>query len=693
MPRFLPLLAILVAFSFSPSLAVEKNVQIRLLPEKTELKGGDRVTVGIEATIAPSWHTYWANPGDSGTIARIAWKGIEGLEATPIQWPLPSKLPIGPLTNYGYEEKVVLLQDLTLPKNLPEGPQTISATVDILVCHEICIPETHEASFTINNGSDSYSEAIAEARSFLPVEMGWATTLAEDAGDLVVTITTDMPSAFSKLDSVNLFPEEWGLILYPETTRATREGNVLTLRHKRGERALADIPVSKVVITYEDATGNKKGFRVSTLTESAGAGGEEETAMDVGIFKAMILALLGGIILNLMPCVFPVLSMKALSLAQLKDRETSIARKHGIAYTLGILACFGLIASVLIVLKAGGMQVGWGFQLQHPVIILFLAYLFFLLGLNLAGFYEINFGLSNVGHKLTAKEGLSGSFFTGALATLVATPCTAPFMGVAMGYALTQPAYISLIVFMALGLGLALPYLAMTFIPAVRHILPRPGLWMEKLRQFLAFPMFASACWLLWVLSQQISHMGQFAALLGMLALAFGIWLVKQRPAQKFWRVVVLVLAIASFGFTISTFTGMKQMPESDEIPVASVNQNWEEFSRPLLEKYLEGDAPVFVNMTAAWCITCKVNEKVAIATKDTQKLFADKGVKYLKGDWTNQNPAITHYLEEYGRSGVPIYVYYGPKDKNTGARPQPVVLPQILTSSIVENALTQNGE
>ena len=493
MSRFLPLLALLIAFSAAPAFAADKNVQIRLLPEKTDVKGGDTITVGIEETIAPSWHTYWANPGDSGTIARIVWKGIDGLEAAPIQWPLPKKLPIGPLTNYGYEGKAVLLQDLTLPENLPEGPQTISATIDILVCHEICIPETHEASFTINNGSDSYSEAIAEARGFLPVEMGWATTLAEEAGDLVVTITTDMPSAFSKLESVNLYPEEWGLILYPETTRATREGNVLTLRHKRGDRALADIPVSKLVITYEDAAGNKKGFRVSTLTETAGAGGEEDTAMDVGIFKAIILALMGGIVLNLMPCVFPVLSMKALSLVQLKDKDIAIARKHGIAYTLGILACFGLIASILIALKAGGMQVGWGFQLQHPVIILFLAYLFFLLGLNLAGFYEIDFGLSNVGHKLTAKEGLSGSFFTGALATLVATPCTAPFMGVAMGYALTQPAYISLLVFMALGLGLALPYLAMTFIPAVRHALPRPGLWMEKLRQFLAFPMFASA--------------------------------------------------------------------------------------------------------------------------------------------------------------------------------------------------------
>lgn len=670
-------------FGDSPA---EKHVSIRLLPEKTDVKGGETITVGIEQTIDEKWHTYWFNPGDSGTYARIKWGGVEKIDAAPIQWPIPKKLPIGPLMNFGYEEKVVLLQDVTLPAGLPEGPQTITAEIDILVCHEICIPETHQASFTINGGAIPADLSIQKAREFLPVEMGWATTISEESGDLVVTIKTDTPSAFAKLESIDLYPEEWGLILNGEKTKAAREGDILTLRHKRGERALSEVPVSKLVITYEDTAGNKKGFRVSTLAESSAPLGQED-GNKVGIFKAILLALFGGLILNLMPCVFPVLSMKALSLVQLKDKDIAIARKHGIAYTLGILACFALIAGILIALKAGGTQVGWGFQLQHPVIILFLSYLFFLLGLNLAGYFEIDFGLSNVGHKLTAKEGVSGSFFTGVLATLVATPCTAPFMGVAMGYALTQPAYISLLVFMSLGLGLALPYLAMTFIPAVRHILPKPGLWMEKLRQFLAFPMFASACWLLWVLSQQISHMGQFAALLGMLALVFGLWLLKQKPAKKFWKILTLALALASFGFTLSTFFGLHQTKAAIVERVDAL-QNWEDFSRPLLEQYLEGDDPVFVNMTAAWCITCKVNEKVALSIDSTEKLFKDKGIKYLKGDWTNQNPAITNYLEEYGRSGVPIYVYYGPRNKETGARPQPSVLPQILTPSIVENAL-----
>jgi len=394
--------------------------------------------------------------------------------------------------------------------------------------------------------------------------------------------------------------------------------------------------------------------------------------------------------LNLMPCVFPVLSMKALSLVKLKDKEIAKARINGIAYTLGILACFALIAGVLLVLKASGSQVGWGFQLQHPAIILFLAYLFFTLGLNLIGFFEIDFGLSNMGQSLTRKTGMTGSFFTGVLATLVATPCTAPFMGVAMGYALTQPALISMLIFLALGFGLAFPYLALTFSPALRHILPRPGAWMETFRQVLAFPMFASACWLVWVLSQQINHMGQLMALFGMVGIAFGVWLLKRRPAHKGLRLTLLVLVFLSFGFALSNFFTMRT--QDAQQTVQSGEENWETFSRAKLDDLLKGNESVFVNMTAAWCITCKVNEKVALNIDSTRALFAKYNVRYLKGDWTNQNPEITNYLEEYGRSGVPIYVFYGPR-MESGARPEPVLLPQILTPGIVEETITPKGE
>ncbi|PZO87564.1 MAG: disulfide bond formation protein DsbD [Micavibrio aeruginosavorus] len=673
----------------------ERYTAIRLLPGKTDVKGGDKITVGIEQRIADGWHTYWINPGDSGMTTRIKWSGVDGVDAAPIEWPLPSKLPMGPLINFGFEGNPVLLQTLTLPENLPEGPQTLTANIELLVCHEICIPEKHEASFVINGDEEAVPAAIERARAAQPIEMGWPATYSEENGNLVVRIRTDAPSAFSKLNRIDLFPEEWGLIENTAATEAKLDGSTLILTHKRGDRDLSDAPLSKILITYEDPSGTRKGVRLSAGFEGAVKSGEIMTTDGVnslGTWKAILFALFGGIILNLMPCVFPVLSMKALSLVNLKDKEAGKARLHGLAYTAGIIASFAVIAGILLALKAAGAQVGWGFQLQHPAVILFLAYLFFMLGLNLSGYFEINTRLTNIGQSLTQKTGITGSFFTGVLATLVATPCTAPFMGAAMGYALTQPAYVSMAVFLALGLGLAIPYLVLCFIPAARHTLPKPGAWMETFRQFLAFPMFASSCWLVWILAQQVSHMDQFMALLGLLAIAFALWLLRVRPAKGTGRVVMLVAAAAVTAFIISTFFMMKPANVDGRTNTAETgaSQNWEDFTRARLQSYLEEDEPVFINMTAAWCITCKVNEKVALATDATTKLFADNNVRYLKGDWTNQNPEITTYLEEYGRSGVPIYVYYPPRLDKEGARPEPVILPQILTPGIVEKFITQ---
>ena len=680
---------ILTGFSNTSLSAADQNVAVRLLPEKTSVAAGETITVGIQQKIRPGWHTYWANPGDSGAVIRVKWSGAKNIEAAPVQWPIPKKLPMGPLMNFGYEDEVTLLQDITFPN--VNGEQTITADIELLVCDEICIPETHQASFIINGNEEPVPAAVELARTKLPIDMGWQTTMTEMDGNLVVMIATDTPNAFNKLRSIELYPEEWGLISNPAKARAEKDEGHLIITQKRGERDLSDAPISNLVVVYEDAQGARKAVRVSGVTGDAIPVEKSSVVQETGGFvKAILFALLGGIILNLMPCVFPVLSMKALSLVKLKDKELGKARMNGIAYTVGILACFTVIAGILLLLKAGGAQVGWGFQLQHPAIILFLAYLFFTLGLNLIGFFDINSRFVNAGQSLTQKTGMTGSFFTGVLATLVATPCTAPFMGVAMGYALTQPAYISLLIFLTLGFGLALPYLALTFLPALRHVLPKPGAWMETFKQFLAFPMFASACWLLWVLSQQIGHMGQLFALLGMLAIALGVWLLRKQPQRKEGRLIVLVLAFLTFGFVFSTFLTVQQdeAQTADQITLEA-EDNWEGFTRAKLDDYLKGNDPIFVNMTAAWCITCKVNEKVALAIDSTRSLFEKNNVRYLKGDWTNQNPEITNFLEEYGRSGVPLYVYYGPR-MDGGARPEPVVLPQILTPGIVEDTINQ---
>lgn len=688
------ILSFFIVFSIGSPVSAQEDgpyVALRLLPEKTQIAGGETVTVGLHHKIHEGWHTYWVNAGDSGSAARVKWSGIEGIKDEPIQWPTPKRLPMGPLMNFGYEDEVILLQNITLPDTLPEGPIEITADVDVLVCHEICIPESHKASFTINGEAEPVPAAIEMARTKLPLDMGWQANVHPEGENIVVSVTTDMPGAFGKTGSIELYPEDWGLISNPDTTTAKLDGDKLTLTHKRGERALSEVPVTKMVIAYDDAQGTRKSVRISALSQTATTDVAPEAKQEVGIVHAILFALIGGLILNLMPCVFPVLSMKALSLMQLKDKEAAKARMHGIAYTLGILASFAVIAGLLLTFKASGMQVGWGFQLQHPAVILFLTYLLFTIGLNLSGFFEICNPFANAGNDLTRKTGLTGSFFTGVLATLVATPCTAPFMGAAMGYALTQSAGVSMAVFMALGFGLALPYLLLCFFPTLRHALPKPGAWMETFRQFLAFPMFIAACWMFWVLSQQIGHMGQFAALLGMVAIALGIWLFKHRPETRVARIIVTALAAVSLIFAIATFTLMKPMASPTANAVAaseSADDNWKPFTRADLQAALEGKDPVFVNMTAAWCITCKVNEKVALNTKDIRDLFVQNKVQYFKGDWTNQNPEITNFLEEYGRSGVPIYVYYGPRDEVSGARPEAVLLPQILTPGLVKETI-----
>ena len=695
-PPFLFFLCVMLMALFvsAPALAQgaaepDKNVAIRLLPQKTDVKPGETITVGIEQNIRQGWHTYWLNPGDSGAVPRIAWGGVDGIESAPIQWPVPERLPFGPLMNYGYKDKVVLLQDVTLPDTLPPGAQTIRADIDILVCEEICIPETHEASFVVNGPAEGVPAAIEAARTKLPLAMGWQTELSEKDGNLIVRVASDAPGAFSNLESVEMFPEEWGLIANPEKTLAAMEGDVLVLTHPRGDRALADVPVSNMIIAYADANGERKGVRVSALSAPAAADVPLVPAeKPFGLMQALLFAFLGGIILNLMPCVFPVLSMKALSLVQLQDKEEWKARLHGLVYTLGILASFAVIAGLLLAFKAAGAQIGWGFQLQHPAVILFLAYLFFLLGLNLAGYFEIGGRLANLGGTLTQKSGMTGTFFTGVLATIVATPCTAPFMGAAMGYALTQNAGIAMAVFLALGLGLAFPYLVLCFVPPVRRALPRPGAWMEHFRQFLSFFMFAAAAWLFAVLVQQTGFMEQMNALLGAVAIALGLWLLRHRPEKKIWRRIFIALAALSFLFAASNLLMGQHAHEKKGAQIKGEESLSEPFTRARLNELLNGNDPVFVNMTADWCITCKVNERVALYTDSTRALFAEHSVHYLKGDWTNQNPEITNFLEEYGRSGVPLYVYYGPRDAESGARPEAVLLPQLLAPAIVEKTI-----
>ncbi len=430
----------------------------------------------------------------------------------------------------------------------------------------------------------------------------------------------------------------------------------------------------------KNSVAGKSQTNANNVNDQATTGTTSSMDTDVSLMTAIIFALIGGAILNLMPCVFPVLSMKALSFAAASDNHQK-QKLHAAFYTIGVVFSFVSIAALLLLLKAGGSAIGWGFQLQSPSVISFLVYLFFAMGLSLSG--VINFGtqLMGVGDSLTSQQGIRGSFFTGVLATVVASPCTAPFMGSALGFALTQPAYVALLVFAALGLGMALPFVALAVFPAVSRFIPKPGPWMETFKQLMAYPMYVSAAWLLWVLGRQSGSDGMTAVILGCIALALAMWLWERRTTSKRFNLIGDVTALAAISFSTTILFSDYIATKSDRLVDDSTP--WEAYSPQHLAKYRAQGRAVFIDLTADWCITCLVNEKTALDTSDVLAKMRAKNVVYMKGDWTNYDPDITQLLEQYGRSGVPLYLLFP-----ASANGQATILPQILTKEIVLSAL-----
>ena len=661
----------------------EKYVQVSLISDVTTVTSGQTITVGIVQDIYPKWHVYWINPGDSGEAPQVEWSGVTGLTVGRLQWPLPKRIPYGPLTNIGYEDQVILLQEITLPTDLPQGAFELVADLSVLVCEEICIPEFHTASLTLNGAEKAAPSRIDAARNLLPIELDWSANYSQHADAIELRVAYQKEKIpIEQFQSVELFFEEKGAIGNSANTISDFSDDVWILRHNPGDLDIQNIQASPVVITYNDPNGQTNAIRLQASLSSETHGMTQDVP-EVSFITALGLALLGGLILNLMPCVFPILSLKALSLVHMKAASHKTAAWHGWAYTAGVMISFLLIAAGLIALKSVGSQIGWGFQLQNPLFVAFLIYLLMLIGLNLAGYFELSGRFGNLGASLASHEGLKGSFFTGVLATLVATPCTAPFMGVAMGYALTQSAAVSLSVFAALGLGLALPYLILALVPASRRLLPQPGTWMVKFKEFLAFPMFATVVWLVWVLSLQAGEISVLWILMGLVVLSLAIWMLRTAANNTWTR----WLAVVVFAVSLLPFYQLQQT--SNTLP----NDNWQPYTQAAYDEALNNPEPVFINMTAAWCITCQVNEQIALDTDTIKELFIENEVQYLKGDWTNFDAQITQYLEKYKRSGVPIYVYYGAKDSTTGVRPQPQVLPQLLTPAIIQQTVAPLSE
>lgn len=674
----------------SPAPPGPPRVSVTLLSEGASIEPGSSFWVGIRQRIAPGWHTYWTNPGDSGEPPTVDWALPAGWEAGPLVFPQPERLPVGPLMSYGYTNEVVLLTRLTAPEGLTAGtPIRLRGHAAWLVCEKICIPEEADVTLTLpvvtgKPAPGVGAPAIERTRRAVPTPSPWPASLR--ATPETVTVSVAAPGLEpDRIAEVSFFPGRWGVIDHAAVQEVTIGRDGITLRAARGllpEGADSDLDGVLVIREKLDQGQVSQAFAIKAVAGDAGAG------PSLSLVAAMGLALAGGLILNLMPCVLPVLSIKALALVGHAEASPSVVRRHGLAYTAGVLACFAALAGVLLALRAGGAQIGWGFQLQSPLVVTALAYVLFTLALSLSGLLVIGARLTGVGHGLAARSGYAGSFFTGALATVAATPCTAPFMGAAVGYALTQPPAAALAVFEALGLGLALPFLALSLVPAWRRLLPRPGPWMKRLSQALAFPLYASVAWLVWVVSRQAGPDGVALVLVGLLLIAFGAWLHHAgRGAAPRWRRAATGFALVSVAAAVALAPLAAASPPSVPTAGAPAGAAWEPFSPSRLAELRTQGKPVFVNFTAAWCITCLVNERVALRSPAVAEAFARKGVVYLKADWTNRSAEIASVLGSFGRSGVPLYVVYPARAGQTAA-PEPRVLPQILTETTILEAI-----
>jgi thiol:disulfide interchange protein DsbD len=681
-PRALVVLLLVVALTAAlvGGVGAAPLVRVELLGETRSIAPGATFWVGLRQQITPGWHTYWSNPGDSGEPPRLEWTLPDGFVAGDIHWPYPERIAVGPAMSYGYSNEVVLPVPVTAPRELTPGTSvTLRAQASWVVCEKTCVPEEAPVALTLPVATGAPAPdphgapLIAAARRAVPSPSPWPASFVATPERVTLSIAA-RGLAPDRVADVWFYPAAWGVIEHaaPQHVRTSADGDI-TLEAARGQlpEAVAG-PIDGVLVVAERLDG---GLARHAFTVRAEPGGRATSSL----LAAMALALAGGLVLNLMPCVLPVLSVKAVGLVH---HAGGRLRRHGLAYTAGVLVAFAVVAGVLIALRAAGQQLGWGFQLQSPVFVTLLAYVLFVMALALSGVIVLGGRLAGAGRELAGRAGYAGSFFTGALATVAATPCTAPFMGTAVGWALTQPWLASLLVFEALGLGLALPYLLLTLAPAWRRALPRPGPWMVHLERVLAFPLYATVAWLVWVVSQQAGPAGVAAALGGLVAIAFAAWLHQtSRGAGALGRrlasVVALLLVIGAVGAAT-----LESRTDGRGAATAARETGWERFSPARLAELRAAGTPVFVNVTAAWCITCLVNEHVALRSDAVREAFALRGVVALKADWTRRDPEVTRVLGAFGRSGVPLYLLYP-----AGAAAAPTVLPQILTERLVLDA------
>ena len=630
------------------------HANVSLVKNSYDLKA-EGSYIGIKFELDKNWHTYWKNPGDSGGPLEIVWELPNQFKLDKINWPKPELIPYPPLMTYGYNNEVIFpfkVSQYELNTN-----EEIGVSVDFLICADVCIPEkayikTSIADIPLDNKLDFFIEQVPNVT--LPTE-------AYISGN---TLKLKFSKTDKSIDQVYFYSDVENVVEHSAVQKLTEEEHNYSLKIQLFDSSKLS-EISGVIVI------DGKPFEVKSTVMNTP---EIELFDELTLLQAVIFAFIGGLILNLMPCVFPVISLKVLSFVSMGGESLSRIRLHSLSFAVGVVVTFLTIAFAIILLKQSGSILGWGFQLQSPVMVSILALIMFIIGLVLLMDINIGTSLTRLGSKADMNPNYMNSFSTGVLAVIVASPCTAPFMGAAIGYAILQPAIITLPVFLSLALGFAFPYLLLTAKPGLISSIPKPGKWMETLKEFFAFPMFATSLWLLWVFSIQVDSDQLISLLICFFAVSIFMWIYKSFTNQ--------FIFFGSFLLTILfLFTQINNFSSSQEIS-SRLNDSLDSWYFGIEEEYQELQQAYFINYTAAWCITCQANDKVALSKMKVKEFMAANDIKYVVADWTNKDKNILDALNVYGRSGVPLYIYWKP------GMEKPQILPAILTEKIVLDTL-----